>query len=80
MVIIIVTMIIRLKQRNSQIHGMAFGVTSQFVDKRSNASSSSAAQPAFFWIRFLPPSSCLTASVGSNCAPAGNPGVSVFNG
>ena len=40
--------IIRLKQCNTQVHGMSFGMTSRFVDKHSNASSNPAAQPCFF--------------------------------
>ena len=45
--IIIITIIIRLKRCNAQKRAIAFGMTSKFVDKHSPSSSNSAGQPCF---------------------------------
>ena len=47
-IIITIIIIIRLKQCNTEINSIAIGMTSQFVDKHSNASSNSAVQPCLF--------------------------------
>ena len=46
----IITIIIRLKQCNTQLLGIAFGVTSHFLDTHSDASSNSVTQPYSFRI------------------------------
>ena len=46
-IIIIWTIIIRLKQCNTQMYGILFSMTSQFVENHSNASSNSTVQHIF---------------------------------
>ena len=53
---IITIIIISLKQCNKQLHGIAFGVTSQFVDKQSNTWVTLLRNPDFFFgVGFLTP-------------------------
>ena len=58
-IIIIIKIIICLKQCHTQIYGIVFGMTSQFVYKHSNELNNSATQPRFFsWLySFLTPRS-----------------------
>ena len=47
-IMIITIIIINLKQCNKQLHGIAFAVTSQFVDKHSNTWVTLLRNPDFF--------------------------------